>query len=287
LRAAGGRAVPHVATPAGNADVSRETAMKRSKGIQSVEQGYKLLQCLERAGQPLPLKELARGAGMSPSTAHFYLASYIRTGLVVQAVSGGHYDLGPAALRLGLAALARLDIVRRAREAMFELHEQIEGAILLTVWGNLGPTVVYHLEGAHRSPLEGRVGTVLPMLSSAGCAFISYFPSKERAAIIAAELSRPLVFTSTRLKSRKEVDRILHAVRRYGVARIPGLYGQGYAAASAPVFDHEGTVRVVLTVLVDRKHTDLRLGGSTVQALLNATQRVTADIGGHGRVPPI
>ena len=256
--------------------------MKWQKGIQSVEQGYRLLQSLERAGQSLPLKELARGAGMSPSTAHFYLTSYIRTGLVVQATSGGHYDLGPAALRLGLAALTRLDVVRRAREAMFELREHLEGAILLTVWGNLGPTVVSHLEGAHRAPLEGRVGTVLPVLSSAGCAFLSYFPAKERAAITAAELERPRVLTSTRLTSRKEVERVLHAVRRHGVARIPGLYGQGYAAASAPIFDHEGTVRVVLTVLVDKRHTDLRLGGPTVQALRDAARRVTADIGGHG-----
>jgi DNA-binding IclR family transcriptional regulator len=148
---------------------------RQSKGIRSIEQGYKLLECLEHAGGPLPLKDLARGASMSPSTAHFYLSSFVRVGLMVQAVAGGHYDLGPSALRLGLASLSRFDIVRRAREAMFELRQQAEGSILLTVWGNLGPTVIYHLEGAHRSPLEGRVGTVLPVLSAAGCCYLAYW----------------------------------------------------------------------------------------------------------------
>ena len=254
---------------------------RQSKGIQSIEQGYKLLACLERSGGPLPLKDLAHGAGMSPSTAHFYLSSYIRVGLVVQAVSGGHYDLGPSALRLGLAALSRFDIVRRAREAMFELRREAEGSILLTVWGNLGPTVIYHLEGAHRSPLEGRVGTVLPVLSASGCASLAYFPRQERVEIIAAELARPRVLSATRLQSRKQVERILSEVRRHGVARIPGLYGYGYAAVSAPVFDHESTVRVVLTVLVDKKHSDLRIGGRIVQSLLAATRRISTEIGGR------
>lgn len=259
--------------------------MKRSKGINSVEQGYKLLQVLERAGRALPLKELARQSGMTPSTAHFYLSSYIRTGLVVQAVSGGHYDLGPAVLRLGLAALSRLDVVRRAREAMFELREHVEGTILLSVWGNLGPTVVYHLEGAHRSPLEGRVGTVLPMLSSTGCAFLAHFPAKERATLIAQELARPRVTASSKLKSRQEVERIIKDVRKHGIARIPGLYGYGYTAIAAPVFDHQGEVRVVLTLLVDSKHSDVSLTGATITSLLKTVTAVTADIGGHRPSP--
>jgi DNA-binding IclR family transcriptional regulator len=254
---------------------------RQSKGIQSIEQGYKLLECLERAGGPLPLKELARGAGMTPSTAHFYLRSYVRIGLVVQAVSGGHYDLGPSALRLGLAALARFDIVRRAREAMFEIRKSIEGSVLLTVWGNLGPTVIYHLEGAHRSPLEGRVGTVLPILSAAGCAFLAFFPREESNEIIAAELKRPRVMSSSRLQSKKEVQQVLTEVRRHGVARISGLYGYGYAAVAAPVFDHAGTVRVVLTVLVDRKHSDLQVRGRIVQSLLTVTRTISTEIGGR------
>lgn len=251
-----------------------------SKGIQSIEQGYRLLQCLERAGGPMPLKDLAREASMRPSTAHFYLTSYLRTGLVAQSVSGGHYDLGPSALRLGLAALSRFDVVRRAREAMFEIREMVEGSVLLTVWGNLGPTVVHHLEGAQRSPLEGRVGTVLPILSAAGCVFLASFPAEERRKIIAAELAKPRVLSPSRLHSRREVERILGEVRRLGVARIPGLYGQGFAAVAAPIIDHAATVRVVLTILVDRRHSDLRINGPIVQPLLAVTRKISSEIGG-------
>jgi DNA-binding IclR family transcriptional regulator len=217
---------------------------------------------------------------MSPSTAHFYLSSYIRVGLIVQAVSGGHYDLGPSAVRLGLAALARFDIVRRAREAMFEIRKAVEGSVLLTVWGNLGPTVIYHLEGAHRSPLEGRVGSVLPILSATGCAFLAHFPRQEREEIIRTELTRPQVQSSSRTLSRRRVEKILAEVRQHGIARIPGLYGYGYTAVAAPVFDHTGSPRVALSVLLDRKHSDIRVGGPIVRSLLAITRGLSAEIGG-------
>jgi DNA-binding IclR family transcriptional regulator len=256
---------------------------RKSKGIRSVEVGYRLLACLERADGPMPLKDLARCAAMAPSQAHFYLSSYIRTGLVVQAVSGGHYDLGPSSLRLGLAALSRFDVVRAARESMFEIKEKIGGTVLLCVWGNLGPTVVYHLEGGNRSPLEGRVGTVLPALSAAGCSFLAFFPRKRAAEIIEAELSAPKVLSTQRIQSRKGVERILSEVRRHGVARMPGLYGHGFAALAAPIFDHEGIPRVTLTVLLDSKHAKLRYDGPVVNALLVATRRLSSEIGGEPR----
>jgi DNA-binding IclR family transcriptional regulator len=257
---------------------------RQSKGIQSVELGYRLLQCMEQAHEPLPLKDLARSAGMRPSTAHFYLTSYVRLGLVVQESSGGHYDLGPAAVRLGLAALSRFDFVRRAREAMFELRKKVDGAILLTVWGNLGPTIIYHLEGMHASPLEGRVGMVLPALSATGSCYLAYMPREERIRIITSELAKPGLARSPRYRSRAETEKVLSEVREHGVARSSGLYGVGYDAVAAPIFDHAGTVRVVLTVLADKASTDLRLSGPLVKSLVTITRDISAEV--SVRPPP-
>jgi IclR helix-turn-helix domain len=41
-----------------------------------IEQGFHLLEYLQDANSPSPLKDLAAGAGMSPSTAHFCLSRY-------------------------------------------------------------------------------------------------------------------------------------------------------------------------------------------------------------------
>ena len=60
------------------------------------------------------LKVVAASAGMSAAKAHRYLVSFQRLGLVTQDPRTARYDLGPAALKLGLASLTRLDGVRMA-----------------------------------------------------------------------------------------------------------------------------------------------------------------------------
>ena len=90
--------------------------MKERAGIQSVEVGFGLLQVLGEAAGPLMLRDLARAANMSAAKAHRYLVSFQRLELVVQDSASTRYDLGPAALKLGLASLSRLDAVRLARQ---------------------------------------------------------------------------------------------------------------------------------------------------------------------------
>ena len=98
---------------------------KERAGIQSVEVGFSLVEALTRSRGPLMLKDLAAEANMSAAKAHRYLVSFQRIGLVAQDERTSRYDLGPAAIKLGLAALARLDPVRLARERMPALMELV------------------------------------------------------------------------------------------------------------------------------------------------------------------
>ncbi len=88
---------------------------KERAGIQSVEVGFALLEALARSRGPLMLRDLAASAGMSAAKAHRYLVSFQRLGLVAQDPRNARYDLGPAALKLGLASLSRLDAVQAWR----------------------------------------------------------------------------------------------------------------------------------------------------------------------------
>src|SRR6187551_97110 len=99
--------------------------MKERAGIQSVEVGFGLLDVLAKAPGPLMLRDLAAAAGMSAAKAHRYLVSFQRLELVAQDGSSTRYDLGPAALKLGLASLARLDAMKLARERVPKIVEQI------------------------------------------------------------------------------------------------------------------------------------------------------------------
>src|SRR3954465_2064591 len=165
--------------------------MKERAGIQSVEVGFALLQVLAGADGPLMLRDLARAANMSAAKAHRYLVSFQRLQLVVQDPASTRYDLGPAALKLGLASLSRLDAVKLARERVGALVEQVGHTLALAVWGNHGPTIVHWEESPSAVTVNLRLGDVMPLLSSAtGRCFAAHAPKEAIAPMLKDEIAR-------------------------------------------------------------------------------------------------
>ena len=171
-------------------DSETETDKARA-GIQSLEVGFALLDVLTQTPGPLMLRDLAARAGMSAAKAHRYLVSFQRLGLVVQDSRTTRYDLGPAALKLGLAALSRLDAVRLARERIPPLMEQIGHTLALAVWGNHGPTIVHWEESPQAVTANLRLGDVMPLLSSATGRCFAAFMSPDVVAPLLKERSWP------------------------------------------------------------------------------------------------
>ncbi|MBV1733977.1 MAG: helix-turn-helix domain-containing protein, partial [Hydrogenophaga sp.] len=165
-------------------------------GIQSVEVGFELLSALSDAPGALMLRDLAAAAGMSAAKAHRYLVSFQRMGLVMQDPVSTRYDLGPAALRLGLASLSRIDAVKLARERLPQLLAETGHTLAIAVWGNQGPTMVHWLEALQTVPVTLRLGDVMPLLTSAtGRCFATFTGTEGRdgqriAPMIRDELAR-------------------------------------------------------------------------------------------------
>src|SRR2546430_7288062 len=143
------------------------------------------------------LRDLAKDAGMSAAKAHRYLVSFQRLQLVVQDAASSRYDLGPAALKMGLASLERLDGVKLARERVVRLMEEIGHTLALAVWGNQGPTIVHWEESPQAITVNLRLGDVMPLLSSAtGLCFLAFMsqhhpaPQNRLAGLLQDELAR-------------------------------------------------------------------------------------------------
>lgn len=169
---------------------------------------------------------------MPAAKVHRYLVSLIRVGMVVQDAASGRYDLGPAAVRFGLASIERFDTVRYAASDLQRLRDEIGETVSLIVWAEGGPTVVRTENSRHDVALTMRVGAVLPLARSAsGRLFLTYLP-RERTA--AAELGE---------RSRKA---FAADARRRGCARTIGGVLPGVSGLAAPIFDEaEGIVAVV------------------------------------------
>ncbi len=252
---------------------------KAQRAVQSVEVGGRLLLTLADSGAALSLKDLAARAGMTPSRAHPYLVSYGRLGLVEQDAMG-RYDLGPAALRVGLACLQRLDPLKAAEPVLQALAARTGHAAALSVWGNFGPTVVRLIEASQPLHVALRVGSVLSIFDTAtGRAFAAVMPPESLRQAIAGPLGEqmPAQLLAQRLA---ELPEIQDEARRHGVSRATGSPIPGVNAFSAPAFDLEGRPALVITLTDHQDRLSAAWNSPAAQAVREAARTITERLGG-------
>jgi len=250
------------------------------KGIQSVEQGAKLLETLIASRKPLPLRTLAQMSGMSPSMAHRYLTSFIRVLLVQQDATSGHYDLGTFALRLGMAALNRADFIQIADDEFRQLVSRVNVDGHLSVWGDYGVTIVriYNSEAPLLSDL--RLGAVLPLYdSAAGRLFLAHHPQTQVNPILKSELAK----REAQKPSAEAIAAVAADVRRDGFALIDGQVFHGIRAIAAPIFDPQGDLRAAMS-LVGNQPSLVKVPNPILDDLCATARRISQRLGWQGQM---
>lgn len=242
---------------------------KDAQGVQSLETGIRIVFALARFPGPAGLTELAREVGLSRSKTHRYLVSLCRSGLTAQDGRNGRYDLGLAAVRLGLAAQGRIDEYRMADEVLDELQQRTGLSSSAVVWGNHGPTIIRRKEAANPVTVNTRVGSVLPVIASAsGRVFAAFLPPDQVNPLISAEfaagmqprhLGEPI--------DRLGFDEVIHQVRREGIARVYGDLLIGVDGLAAPVFGPGEAVVMVITLVGPHGAIDIQPNGRMSHAL--------------------
>ena len=252
---------------------------KSQRGVQSVEIGLRVAKILAEAPGALQLKELAARAGLSASKTHRYLVSLVRIGLVRQI--DGRYDLGGMALDFGLAALARIDVVRMASPALASVRDQTGATTFLAVWGYNGPTIVRWEESSQPVTLNVRVGSIMPLLTSAtGRLFAAFLPPEQTDAMLRGEiknLRKRGVAVSRRVL--KEFRRLQAKIRSTGISPADGTQLASVSALSAPIFDVDGRIVAAITSLGPRGDFDCSTNGPPARVLLSVTRELSAGLG--------
>jgi DNA-binding IclR family transcriptional regulator len=219
------------------------TKPKKRAGIQSVEIGMRVLETLASLGGARPLAAIVRGCGLSPSQTHRYLASLSEAGMVLQD-QHGNYDLGPAALKLGLSALGRIDVFRISDEKLGAFCQETGSTVLLAALGPSGPTIVRWHMGRPPIVTSLALGSVLSVVSSAtGQIFLAYRPEQETEALVEFELERNDAL------SPAYVDKIKGQVRKEGKAHVGGTLIPGLDAKAYPIFDLQGNAVLAATLI--------------------------------------
>lgn len=250
------------------------SAENKSRGIQSVEIGYRILIAVQ-AGQPASLSAIAERTEMSASAVHNYLASLMRTGLV-EAVGRGQYQLGPSLAALGLAALRHSNAFEIVRAEAVSLSERSELGVGVVTWTNSGPCIVYFREGRRRGPFDMRNGPVSILHTGGGNVFIAHLEPATTLPLLVEEAAKEGL--SAR-KAKEAHEAIAHAVREAGYAATELTELPGYMALSAPVWSSDGRVAYALTVTGPAGMVDASPAGPHIRELLASARKASRQLG--------
>jgi DNA-binding IclR family transcriptional regulator len=256
---------------------------KERRGIQSIEVGGQILVVLADHGSAMSLKQLAEAAQMTPAKAHPYLVSYSKLGLVAQDPVSGRYGLGPLALRMGLASLRQLNPVRLGMAAALALEQRVHHTVALSVWGNAGPTVIHLEESSHPIHMNLRAGTVMSLTTATGLVFGAFMPAKMIERFV-EESMHPDAFPHIIGERRdwKSIQPALQEVREHGMARAVGQPIPGVSAFAAPVFDHNGHIALVITLVGPTGGFDPDWGCANARALHDTARDISRQLGFTG-----
>ena len=272
--------MPRVSSPSPARSAKAAQSDGRRQSVRAVAIGASLLSTLGKFGGSATLSELAAAAHLPLSKAHRYLRALVDSAFVEQDVATGNYRLGSEALALGLAALAGIDLVALATPLIVDLSALVNETIVLSIWANHGATVIHVKEPPRRVTVVTRIGSVLPLLSSAtGLVFAAYLPAEEIEALKSAEIDAVAHARGAAKQAAAVLAKRLREVRANGVAAVQSLFFPGIDAIAAPAFAATGRVAAVITVLGPTTSFDASTDGRIARAVTSTAALLSTRLG--------
>ncbi|KWF58600.1 IclR family transcriptional regulator [Burkholderia pseudomultivorans] len=252
---------------------------KAQRGINALDSTGELLLALVSAGRALPLRDLAAAAGMPAAKAFPHLVSLLKIGLLSRD-DAGCFDGGPLGQALGLIAMQRVSPTRDAEAEIVALAATTDMSVAAATLGPLGPTVIRLEEAARPQHVSLQVGTVMSLVNTAiGRSFAAGMTDDVLAGLLADE---PVRLAGRAAQADDAFRARLAQIRDEGLdfafdAPVPGI-----ATVAAPVFDHTGSIRLVIAIIGSSRGFPRGPDSALAQALLAATRRLSWRFGWIG-----
>lgn len=239
-----------------------------ARPLATVRRAMAVLRVLGESGD-LGNNEVARRAGVHPSTVSRMLATFELDQVVVRVPETGKVRLGPRLVELGNAALARLDLRQLGRPHLVALTETTgETSTLSVPYGDATVTVDFVQSPASvRSVAEvGRPG--VPHATATGKVFLAHSD-----ALPDAHLES---FTPRTITDPDALAEEVATVREQGWARAVGEREQDLNALAAPITDRDGRLVAVLGLQGPASRFDSAAMVSAVDDLVAHAARLSA-----------
>jgi len=234
---------------------------ENSKGIQSLEYAFEILNYFKKSISPVSITELANKMNVSKSKLHKYLTSFLKLGVLTQD-KNSLYSIGPTLIEFGLSALNRLDVVSVADPYLISLKNEINQSSGLAIWTEQGPMVIKYYKSDRPISIEIQVGFHAPLLSSsAGKCFAAFLPREKTNKLFEKELSELNI-------SKSEIEKELNTIRIELLSYRDAPYYSipGSKALASPVFDYSG--EIVAAILLIGFSGDIHLNTHSREVIL-------------------
>lgn len=230
-----------------------------SPTLGSVDRATQVLQMfVQTSARTLGVTEIATALALSKAVVHRVLASLREAGFVDVEPGSRRYQLGPAALALGLAYLERIDLRAQARPVLERLSAVTHETATLSVRHGDQRIYVDQVTPLTEIRMTVPLGRPYPLhAGSSSKAFLAFLSEAEQADYLQRDLPR---LTDATVTDPAALAKELAAIRKRGYAKSLGERQPGAASVAAPVFDHEGhpvgAVSVCGPIERFRSHTD-------------------------------
>lgn len=216
-------------------DVTETTA----RPVVVLERALAILNVLAEAKTDLGTNEIARRAGVNPSSASRLLATLARGELVRRSPDSGRYHLGLRLVELGNAALSRVDLRDLARPHLTALMEATGETATLSVPGETTAMTLDFVQSSSTVRSVAEVGRPsVPHATSIGKVYLAYGGALPDTGLVAC--------THRTITDRKALEKALAEVRERGWAEGLEERELGLHAIAAPVLDAGANLVAVL-----------------------------------------
>ena len=214
---------------------------------QSLERLIAILDCFTLETPVMGVREAARKANLSSSTAGRLMAAMRDLGILNQDPETLAYMMGSRVLAWAGIYTVTSDVRSLSLPVMVRLQEQTRETISLYVMEGNDRVCVERLESPETVRIVARVGRRIPLYAgSAGKVFLAYLPESRRDEILAVINLVPM--TKRTITDLVELKTNLNKVLRQGYAVSKGEWVLEASGVAAPIFDQFGRISAALTI---------------------------------------
>jgi DNA-binding IclR family transcriptional regulator len=237
-----------------------------SQTIATVERAADVLLLFAKANHPhLGVTDIAEELSLSKAAVHRILASLRSRGFIDLIEESRRYQLGSAALSLGISYLSRIDVRQIAAPELQQLSLASSETATLSI-----------RTGEREIVMSVPIGVPYPLHAGGSSkAFLAFLTPDEQAKYLATQMGQ---VTDKTITDSAQLRDELAAIKSRGYASSFGERQAGAASIAAPIFDHAGAPAAVISLCgpADRFKNEI---DDCVPLLLAATARVSRRLG--------